>query len=243
LDFLLTMQYASGGFPQVYPARTGTTYSNYVTFNDDAMARVMVLLDQAAKLKPPLDQDVFTAAQREKVVTAIDKGIDYIVKAQIVQGGVKTVWCAQHDPTTFEAKGARSYELPSKSGKESAAVVGLLMTQPQTAAVKATVQAALTWYRSAGVKVANTTYVKRPSGNSDDTYNPIQTQSGSTMWYRFYDLDKDVGFFSGRLPTDDPPGVGKKYDIMEIEAERRYGYEWGGSYGSKLLTYANRVGY
>jgi PelA/Pel-15E family pectate lyase len=85
--------------------------------------------------------------------------------------------------------------------------------------------------------------VKRPAGNTDDTYDPIQTKSGSTIWYRFYDLPQDVGFFSGRLPTDNPPGVGKKYDIMEIEAERRYGYEWGGSYGNKLLLYSSSVGY
>ena len=63
------------------------------------------------------------------------------------------------------------------------------------------------------------------------------------MWYRFYDLAQDVGFFSGRLPTDNPPGVGKKYDIMQIEPERRYGYQWGGGYGNPLFTYAARVGY
>ena len=49
MEFLLTMQVASGGFPQVYPARAGTTYSNYVTFNDNAMARVLIFLDQAGK--------------------------------------------------------------------------------------------------------------------------------------------------------------------------------------------------
>jgi len=181
--------------------------------------------------------------QLGKLEDSIAKAVDYIVKAQLVQNGVKTVWCAQHDPTTYAAKEARSYELPSKSGKESEGVVGFLMTQPQTPEVKTTVQAALAWYRSDGAKVANTAYVKRPAGNADDTYNPIQTVAGSTIWYRFYELDKDVGFFSGRLPTDNPPGVGKKYDIMEIEAERRYGYEWGGSYGAKLLTYAESVGY
>jgi hypothetical protein len=30
---------------------------------------------------------------------------------------------------------------------------------------------------------------------------------------------------------------------MDIEPERRYGYQWGGSYGSKLLAYAKSVGY
>jgi len=37
--------------------------------------------------------------------------------------------------------------------------------------------------------------------------------------------------------------VGKQYDIMQIEPERRYGYQWGGNYGSPLFTYAARVGY
>jgi PelA/Pel-15E family pectate lyase len=153
------------------------------------------------------------------------------------------VWCAQHDPTSFAPLGARSYELPSKSGSESIGVVGFLLSQPQTATVKAAAQAAIAWYKSDAVKVANTAYVSRPSGSTDDTYNPIQAKAGSTMWYSFYDLDKDTGFFSGRLPTDNPAGVGKKYDIMAIEAERRYGYQWGGSYGTTLFAYTDKIGY
>jgi PelA/Pel-15E family pectate lyase len=243
VDFLLTMQVPSGGFPQVYPARDGATYSNEVTFNDDAMARVLVMLDQGVKQQPPLAGDLFTDEQRTKVMTAIANGIDYILKAQIVQNGIKTVWCAQHDPTTYVPRGARSYELPSKSGKESEGVITFLMTQPQTTEIKAAVQAAIAWYKSDQVKVANTAYVARPAGTTDDTYNPIRPTPGRTMWYRFYDLAADLGFFSGRLPTDIPPGVGKKYNILEIEPERRYGYQWGGSYGTELFTYTDRVGY
>jgi PelA/Pel-15E family pectate lyase len=243
LDFLLTMQLPSGGFPQVYPARVGTTYSNYVTFNDDAMVRVLAMLDHAEEKKPPLDGDVFTAEQLAKITTAIAKAIDFILKSQIVQAGVKTVWCAQHDPTSYVPRGARSYELPSKSGKESIGVIAFLMSQPQTPEVKAAAQAAIAWYKSDAVKVADTAYVNRPSSNTDDSYNPIQPRVGSTMWYRFYDLEQDTGFFSGRLASDNPPGLGKQYDIMDIEAERRYGYQWGGSYGTELFTYTNRVGY
>ena len=243
MDFLLTMQVASGGFPQVYPARTGTTYSNFVTFNDNAMARVLILLDQAGKQVMPLGGDLFTGDQRAKMTTAITRAVDFIVKAQIVQNGVKTVWCAQHDPVSYVARGARSYELPSKSGQESIGVITFLMTQPQTPEVKAAVQAGIAWYKSDAVKVANTAYVSRPSSNTDDMYNPIQARTGSTMWYRFYDLDQDVGFFSGRLATDNPPGNGKQYDIMKIEPERRYGYQWGGSYGTPLFAYSDRVGY
>ena len=177
------------------------------------------------------------------MASAITRAIDFILKAQIVQSGVKTVWCAQHDPVSYVPRGARSYELPSKSGQESVGVIAFLMTRPQTAEVKAAVQAAIAWYKSDTVKVANTAYVSRPSSSTDDNYNPIQARTGSTMWYRFYDLDQDVGFFSGRLPTDNPPGNGKQYDIMKIEPERRYGYQWGGSYGTSLFAYTDRVGY
>ncbi|PTT87612.1 pectate lyase [Pelomonas sp. HMWF004] len=243
VDFLLKMQYGSGGWPQVYPARTGTAYSNYVTFNDNAMARVLIALDQAAKQKEPFASDLLTEAQRASIPGALDKAVDYILRAQIVQQGRRTVWCAQHDPVTYEPRGARSYELPSKSGSESVKVLAFLMTRPQTAAVKTAVQGALAWYRSPAVQVANTAYVGRPSGNTDDRYNPIQSKAGSTMWYRFYDLDADTGFFSGRSATDNPPGAGKRYNLMDIEAERRYGYQWGGSYGTAILKYAESVGY
>jgi PelA/Pel-15E family pectate lyase len=245
LDWLLTMQYPSGGLPQVYPARAGTApvYSNYVTFNDDAMVRALGMMDMALQKKAPFTGDVFTADQLTRISTAISKAIDFILKSQIVQRSVKTVWCAQHDQTTYEPRGARSYELPSKSGKESVGVIAFLMSQPQTPEVKAAAQAGIAWYKSDAVKVANTAYVSRPSSSTDDNYNPIQARSGSTMWYRFYDLDQDRGFFSGRLPTDNPPGEGKQYDIMDIEPERRYGYQWGGSYGTGLFTYTDRVGY
>jgi PelA/Pel-15E family pectate lyase len=243
LDFLLMMPVSTGGFPQVYPARTGTSYSNYVTFNDDAMVRALGMLDMAKAKKAPLTGDIFTADQLTRVSVAIAKAVDYIVKSQIVPRSTKTVWCAQHDPTTYVARAARSYELPSKSGKESIGVIAFLLSQPQTPEVKTAAQAAIAWFKSDEVKVANTAYVSRPSGNTDDNYNPIQARSGSTLWYRFYDLDQDRAFFSGRLPTDDPPGVGKKYDVMEIEPERRYGYQWGGSYGTGLFTYTDRVGY
>ncbi|MFZ5894867.1 MAG: pectate lyase [Myxococcota bacterium] len=242
VDFILTMQYASGGFPQVYPARPNS-YSNYVTFNDDAMVRVLGMLDLAVHQKAPFGAETLSSAQLGKISGAISRAIDYILKAQIQQGGVRTVWCAQHDPNTYAAMGARSYELPSKSGKESVGVIGFLLSQPQTPEVKAAAQAAIAWYKSGAVKVIDTAYVSRPSGSTDDMYNPIQSKVGSTMWYRFYDLDKDTGFFSGRLPTDNPPGVGKKYNIMEIEAERRYGYQWGGSYGTGLFAYTDKIGY
>jgi PelA/Pel-15E family pectate lyase len=71
----------------------------------------------------------------------------------------------------------------------------------------------------------------------------IPKVGAATLWYRFYDLATDTGFFSGRLPTDNPPGTGKQYDIMKVEPERRYGYQWAGQYGAPVIKYASQVGY
>jgi PelA/Pel-15E family pectate lyase len=243
LDFLLDMQLPSGGFPQVYPERVGTTYSNYVTFNDDAMARVLILLLQVSKQGLPVDGDLFTAEQQGRARDAIDAAVEFILAAQLQHDGEKSVWCAQHDPETYEPRGARSYELPSKSGKESVGIVTFLMTQPQTPEIEAAVKAAIAWYTREDVRLADTAYISRASTSMDDMYNPIRPQAGSAMWCRFYELEQNVCFFSGRLPTDDPPGSGKQYDIMDIEPERRYGYQWGGGYGGPLLNYAAMVGY
>ncbi|WP_198411355.1 pectate lyase [Marinimicrobium alkaliphilum] len=239
LGFMVRMQYESGGWPQVYPERPGS-YSNEVTFNDNAMTQVLILFDHIERQVAPLDGDLFTEPQIEVVSEAIEKGIDYILNAQIEQDGVKTVWGQQHDPVTYEPTMGRDYEWPSKTANESVLVVGFLMSRPQTPEIEAAVKAALAWYRDPEVQVADTAYVNRPSGSDDDSYNPIREQPGSTMWYRFYDVDQNVGFFSGRQP---PGGEGKQYDIMDIEPERRYGYQWGGSYGNRILPYADSVGY
>lgn len=240
IDFLLTMQYSNGGFPQVYPKR-GTSYSNYVTFNDDAMVRVLVLFDQVLKQTAPLDGDLATGQQRGRMQLAINLAVNYILRAQIVQDGVRTVWCAQHDPVTYAPRGARSYELPSKSGLESARVVQFLMSRPQTGPVAAATKAAIAWYRNPVTQIKDMAYDSRSTATTNSS--PFVPKAGSVLWYRFYDLQADTGFFSGRLPTDNPPGTGKQYDIMLVEPERRYGYQWAGAYGTPVINYANQVGY
>jgi PelA/Pel-15E family pectate lyase len=241
LDFLLNMQYPSGGFPQVYPSRGAKSYSNHVTFNDNAMIRVLLLLDHAAQKKAPLGGDIFTEQQRARLNPALDLAVDFILKAQIVQDGVRTVWCAQHDPVSYEPVTGRSYELPSKSGQESVLIAAFLMSRPQTAAVAEAAKAAVAWYKRSAVQLKDTAFevVKSRAANT----SPFVARAGSTTWYRFYDLATDTGFFSGRLPTDNPPGVGKQYDIMKVGAESRYTYQWGGSYGTQLFAYSEKVGY
>ena len=242
-DFLIEMQFSKGGFPQVYPARSGTLYSNYVTYNDNAMVRVMYMLDKAREANWPFNGDVLTNEQRSAAKKATKKGIKYTRRAQIFTNGERTLWCGQHDPENYDPLGARSYELPGRDAKASALIIAYLMTQPQTADIKEVVESGLAFYRKPDTYKTDTKYIKRSKSSTDDTYNPFQPKTGTTTWYRFYELDSDIPFFSGRLPTDKIPGNGKQYDIMDVEPERRYGYEWGGSYGTKLLRLANNVGY
>ncbi len=103
------------------------------------------------------------------------------------------------------------------------------MTQPQTPQIEAAVRAEIDWFRSPNTYLADHTY-------DSSVEEKIVYKAGSKMWYRFYDLYSNRGFFSDRDSR-------KVYDIMEISEERRNGYSWGGNYGAKTISYADSVGY
>jgi PelA/Pel-15E family pectate lyase len=228
VDFLLTMQYPSGGWPQVYPARGN--YSDYVTYNDNAMMHAMETLTDIAVRKYPYNSDIADAATIERIHTALERGVEYILKSQIVSNGRLTAWCAQHDPVTYEPREARAYEHPSISGSESVEIVKYLMSIPHPSeAVKKSVNAALQWFRDA--KVPGMKYV---SADPNGVY--FVPDPNSTIWYRFYEICTGLPIFSGR------DGV-IKHSILEIEKERRDGYAWAGTWPQKLLSIAETTGY
>lgn len=228
-NFMLTAQYSSGGWPQFYPLKGG--YADHVTFNDNAMGHLLAVLDSAVNKRAPFDTDVFSDSDRSKFKTAVGKGVEYVLKAQWKQNGKLTVWCAQHGATDYKPKSARAYELESLSGSESVGILAFLMTQPQTAEIQVAVKAGLAWFRSPNTYLDGYTY-----DSSKAKTNPIVKKSGSRMWYRFYDLNTNRGFFSDRDGS-------KFYDITQMSEERRTGYSWGGAYGEKIIAYAEKVGY
>lgn len=218
VGFVLKSQPASGGWPQVYPEREN--YSDMATYNDNAMVRVMVLVQDIVNGAAPFDSDIITSTQKSQLTAALAKAVDFALKAQIVNGGVPTVWCAQHDPVTYKPVGARAYELASKSGSESAGIVWFLMNWPdQSAVIQNAVKGALNWYKKnkvSDLKFSNGEFV---------------ASAGASMWYRFYEVDSDAYFFCDREGEST-----KTQDITQISAERRTGYQWAGDYGSKLLS-------
>jgi PelA/Pel-15E family pectate lyase len=226
VGFILASQLPNGGWPQVYPKRNN--YSDLATYNDNAMVRVMVLVKDIIDKKSPFDTDLVSSSDISKLQTALNKAVDFALKAQIVNNGNLTVWCAQHNPSTYAPAGARSYELPSKSGSESVPIVYFLMAWPeQTTAIQNAVKGAIAWYKKThtpDLKFSNGQFVSSP---------------GASLWYRFYNVEDDRQFFCDR------DGV-KTYDFMSVSEERRTGYQWGGDYGSQLLSmesaYLNALG-
>jgi PelA/Pel-15E family pectate lyase len=228
LDYLLEAQYESGGWPQAYPARGG--YSDYVTFNDNAMIRVMNLLTMVTQKNYPFNSNLVSEDLIKDTRDALEVGLDYILKSQIKVNGELAAWCAQHDPETYEALEARVYEHPSISGSESVGIVQYLMSLPNPSdEVKEAIDGALNWFDTS--KVAETKYV---SGDPKGQY--FYSDPSSTTWYRFYDIETNRPIFSGR------DGV-IKHNILEIEKERRNGYAWAGNWPQKLLGVAETTGF
>ncbi|MDQ0232013.1 pectate lyase [Metabacillus malikii] len=228
VDYLLEAQYETGGWPQVYPARGN--YSDYVTYNDNAMVRVMNVLTMISEKRYPFNTDIATDELISDISKSLDSGLDYILKSQIKVDGELTAWCAQHDPTTYEPKEARSYEHPSISGSESVGIVQYLMALPnQTAEVEAAINGALTWFEDA--KVEGMKYV-----SADPAGIYFHQDDSSNTWYRFYEIGTNKPIFSGR------DGI-IKHNILEIEQERRDGYRWAGEWPQKLLDVAKTTGY
>ena len=220
VNFLLTMQRASGGLPQVWPKRND--YSDHITLNDNAMIRAMVTMMDIANKTSPFDSDIIDDATRSKMNGALEKAIDYLLKAQIVNNGLPTVWCAQHDTANYQPRPARAYELESKSGNESAGVVWFLMNWPeQTEAIQKAVKGAIAWYKK--TKVSGLVFSQKKGA--------FEEQAGKSLWYRFYEVNNDNYFFCDRDGAST-----KTQDFTRISEERRTGYQWAGDYGTALLS-------
>ena len=120
IRFILGSQYAGeavhcGGWPQYYPLRGG--YSDYFTFNDNLHINNMLLLsdllDSTTEVGSLLPDDM-----REDVGSAYEAGLRCMLDCQVTEDGVKTLWCAQHDPVSLLPAEGRPHELPSYSADE-----------------------------------------------------------------------------------------------------------------------------
>jgi len=224
IRYLLKAQYKNGGWPQFYPDLS--SYRHEITFNDNAMINVMLLLKAVANGKE--EYDAVDKSLAAPAAAAVQKGIQCILKTQVTVKGKLTVWCAQYDENTFQPAKARAYELPSLSGAESVGIVKFLMKiDNPSPEIKAAINAAVEWFKA--VKIENIKFVSvedatQPKGKD----KKVLPEPGNTLWARFYEIDTNEPFFCGR------DGI-KKKAVAAIEYERRNGYAWYGNWPQGLI--------
>lgn len=218
VDFILRAQHRSGGWPHSYP-NFRNRYDRYATFNDDEMTDLMRLMRQVAN-EP--DFEGFATEKRAAAHAAFDRGIEFILKSQIVVDGKRTVWAQQHDEVTLEPRAARAFEPVALSAGESAGVLMLLMSidKPSSAIIEA-VHAGAAWYEA--VKLEGIRVDRSP----DDRVVRVDP-SAPPMWSRFYQIGTNRPIFAGR------DGV-VRFRLADIEQERRGGYNWYGYWGKDVL--------
>ncbi len=230
IQFMLDAQYPNGGFPQFYPDTSG--YRKYITFNDGAMIGVMKVFYNIVRNDP--DFSFVDEAARERVEKAYNKGIDCILKCQIVENGKLTVWCQQHDNIDFSPRGARTFELPSKCGDESADIVLFLMSiQNPGEAIISSVKSAVEWFKESELHGIREVTIKAPKvvfkyRTSVTDRIVVKDPNAPPVWARFYALGTNKPFFSDRngIAVDSLSKVGR---------ERRDGYTWYNYEPQKVL--------
>jgi PelA/Pel-15E family pectate lyase len=215
LKFILDAQYANGGWPMFWPLRKG--YYTHITFNDNAIVNILSLLRDIEN-GDPLYKSITARENFGRIKKAYDKGIDVILKTQIIVNSKPTVWCAQHDENTLLPASARSYELASFSGGESVGIIIFLMEipNPSPAIIKSVIGAA-EWLDAHRLKNMRWDLFTNSEGQRDRRI--VYDLNAGDLWARFYDLDTQEPYVCDR------DGI-KKKTIEEIGYERRNGYSW-----------------
>ena len=219
LDYLLNAQYDNGGWPQYFPRKKG--YYEHITFNDNAMIGVMRLLRDIAQGRS--DYLFVDEIRKQRAAKAVAKGVECILKTQVKVRGRLTVWCAQHDENTLAPAPARAFEPVSLSGDESVGIVEFLMgiENPDSTVIEA-IKSAVAWFQNSelnGIRWVET---------AARDHVVVRDPNAPPLWARFYDIETTRPIFTGR------DGV-IKYDVAEIESERRNGYRWYTNAPAKLL--------
>lgn len=235
VDFILSAQTPTGGWQQFFPDTTG--YRRFITFNDGAMIGVMTLLRRVARRDTTLgiiDTVRARAAQR-----AIDRGIGCIVRAQIQQGGVPTIWCQQHDAHDLTPRPARTFEPVALVSDESVGIVRFLMdTADPGPDVIAAVEHAVAWFRRSALTGIRVETVPAPELRTErrtftDDRVVVRDPSAPPLWARYYDVEQNIPIFCGR----DGRIV---HSMAEVERERRAGYRWYTDEPRAMLEHAEQ---
>ena len=220
IQYLLSMQYQNGGFPQYFP--NSAIYRKQVTYNDNAMINVLTVLYNISEGKEGFD--AVNSQLKDKSKAALQKGIACILKTQVLQNGKLSIWADQYNEVTLKPEKARAFEPMSLASGESVNIVKFLMMQPVTPEIEKSIKSAIQWFKDS--KIDGYTYnVSRESGNA---VRVLSKKEGSAVWARFYDIPTNKPIFGDRDGS-------VKFNYEDVSEERRMGYSWYNEAGTKLI--------
>lgn len=221
ISYLLLMQYDNGGFPQYYP--NSGLYRKQVTYNDNAMINALTVLYNTAEGKNNFD--AVSLSLKEKSKTAVQKGIGCILKTQVLQKGIPSIWADQYHEITLQPDKARAFEPVSLATGESVGIVRFLMMQPVTPEIEKSIKAAIQWFRQNRIEGYSYNVTKQ----NGKAVRVLAEDKNSVIWARFYDIHTNKPLFGDRDGS-------VKYNYNEVSEERRNGYSWFGDFAEKLLA-------
>ncbi len=225
LDFLLREQKPNGGW-------RGWDV-DAITFNDEVSTGALSLF-----LKISAGDSSFAwldNIRRDSVTSALQRGIAMILKCQYVQDGELTAWGQQHDNETFLPVKARTFELPSLTARESCDVIMFLMDIPSPGDdVKRAVRAAINWLERValhGFRVAEQPLPADKIINHEYPFDRVVVadENALRIWARFYELSDNTPFLCRRDGT-------KVWQLADVDAERRTGYDWYGYWPEEVIS-------
>ena len=136
---------------------------------------------------------------------------------------------SQHDEHTLAPAKGRAYEHPSLSGSESVGIVEFLMSidRPSPEIVRA-IEGAVEWFRAAKISGIRVDTIAAPGTAKATDRVVVADANAPPLWARFYEIGTNRPIFSGRDSVI-------RYQLSEIEYERRNGYRWYVDRPAKLL--------
>jgi PelA/Pel-15E family pectate lyase len=175
LDFILEAQYPSGGWPRHYPIvgrdPTAAPFNNAATFYYDAMVITLEFIKDILAEEYPFG--FVDKSYMPRLQMAFDKGIEFILKAQIEVDGRLTAWAQRYNPITYEPVAGRAFEPVAINPWVSVGIVELLLSLPDPSPeVKYAVLSAVEWLEK------------------------VRLEDG--RWAMFYQLGTNRPIFAGR---------------------------------------------
>lgn len=218
IDYLLKAQYKNGGWPQYYPDKS--SYRAEITYNDNAIINVLNIMQDIVTQSN--DFDVVNKNYIPIAQDAVKRGLDCILKTQVLQNDKPSIWAGQYDQNTLKPAKARNFEPASLSTSESVNIVKFLMRMDHTSlSIKVAIKNAIQWFQNS--KIEGFKFEKMANGDKG-----LVADANSVIWARFYDINTNKPIFGDRDNSI-------KDNVADISFERRNNYAWYGNWAMGLI--------